>query len=118
MGERMKKYAYDDNFSPIVNEIMFKANELLNSKWDYILQQHKVKSPYDLSSDQYKSAISEIREAFKSFMKWGEDYFLTNTFKNDDMPDECIYRANRAKALWTRWDWKYTKIISSYEFYS
>jgi len=116
--EQMKKYRYDDAYSPIVEEIMSKADKILKSFWDEELQKNKIKSPYEFELHIYERLINELVLRFIDFMKWGEDYFLKNTIKDDEYPPGCIYRANRALALWQRWDWKYRGIIPSYKFYS
>ena len=113
-----KKYLYNDTFSPIVEEIMQKADCLSILFWDSKLFYYKVKCVYDLPKNVLHKSYRELAIKYIDFMKWAENYFLENTFKSDDYPDGCIHRANRCIALWTRWDWKYKGIIPSYKFYS
>ena len=111
-----KKFPYDDSFSPVCNEIMTKADKLIDNFWDEKLKEEKVNHVCKLKN--YHRYLTELAGICLDFLKWAENEFLLNTEEPDYYPEGCIAVARSLTGLGKRWDMKYSGILPFYKLYS
>lgn len=102
----------------LLDRLINKAKDFLDSFWADVYQKYKVDHVYKLDKLIYYESINKLKPKMKLVLEKLEKEYVENTTEPKGYPIGCIKRANRSWELFRRWDDLFRHLIPSYKVYS